>query len=459
MARSLTLKLVLAFLIVGLIGAALVAAFARWTTFREFDRLVLEQAQTDFVGLVFVYYQDKGSWAGIMDYLGQPNPLPPPPQAQPKNEEKPPQPLPFVFALVDGDGRVVAPAGPYRLGMRIAESDLRKGASVEVDGQVVGTVLATGTPPELDPREQRYLARTNQALVYAALGATLIALSLGVFLARTLTRPLRELTTAIRAMSGGELAQQVSVRSQDEVGELVAAFNQMSADLARANDLRRQMTADIAHDLRTPLTVITGYLESLRDGVLKPSQARFETMYNEARHLQRLIEDLRTLSLADAGELSLNCLPVSPLALLEQAAMAYRHQAEMQQIGLCVQAGTDLPEIDADPDRMMQVLGNLISNALRYTPKGGQITLSARRQADAVCLAVQDTGAGIAPEVLSHVFKRFYRCDASRQQQGGESGLGLAIARSIVEAHGGMIDVQSEQGVGTTFTVLLPVAL
>jgi signal transduction histidine kinase len=257
-------------------------------------------------------------------------------------------------------------------------------------------------------------------------------------------------------MATGELEQQVVVRSRDELGELAAAFNQMSADLARASELRRQMTADIAHDLRTPLTVITGYLESLRDGVLQPSPARFDTIYNEAQQLQRLVEDLRTLSLADAGELPLNRQLVSPQELLEGLVAAYKHQAERQSIALHWQAEPGLPAINVDADRMMQVLSNLVSNALRYTPAGGQIALTAAQRGAGVQLTVQDNGAGIAREALPHIFERFYRGDPARQQHDGESGLGLAIARSIVEAQGGTIAVQSALGAGTTFTIMLP---
>jgi two-component system sensor histidine kinase BaeS len=467
MTRSLTLKLVLAFLIVSVTGAALVAAFARWATFKEFDLLVLDQAQNNFVAEASAYYQAYGSWIGVAEYFRRPAPAPAPlPQPQPRYGDRPePQPPPLSFTLVDQDGRVLVPAGPYRVGERVPAAKMRQGVEVEVEGQVVGTVITTGQPPALDPQEERYLARTNQALLYGALAATAIALFLGVFLARTLTHPLRELTIAIRAMAQGKLGQKVVVRSRDELGELAMAFNQMSADLARANKVRRQMTADIAHDLRTPLTVITGYIESLRDGVLKPSPARLDAMYDEAQHLQRLVEDLRMLSLADAGELPLNRQPVSPRALLERLAAAYRHQAERQNIALHVRparrAEPDLPEIaerqiNVDPERMMQMLGNLVSNALRYTPEGGQISLGATQRGDDVLLTVQDNGAGIAAEALPHIFERFYRGDPSRQQQNGESGLGLAIAKSIVEAHGGKISAQSTFGEGTTFTILLP---
>jgi signal transduction histidine kinase len=358
--------------------------------------------------------------------------------------------------LVDQTGQVRVPAGPYRLGERVPRAELARGEPVEVEGETVGTVLATGSVPLRDPLEERYVARTRQALRYAALGAAAIALVLGALLARTLTAPVRELTAAIHAMAQGELAQEVPVRSQDELGELAAAFNQMSADLAQANALRRQMTADIAHDLRTPLTVITGYLESLRDGVLKPSPGRFDAMYSEAQHLQRLVEDLRTLSLADAGELPLNRQPTSPRALLQELAAAYEHRAARAGVTLQIRANHSMPPIHVDPDRMKQVLNNLLSNALRYTPSGGQIALIATQRDGQVRLSVQDSGAGIAPQALPHIFERFYQGDPARSEQGGASGLGLAIARSIVKMHGGRIWAESEPGAGSTFTIALP---
>jgi signal transduction histidine kinase len=283
------------------------------------------------------------------------------------------------------------------------------------------------------------------------------ALFVGILLARNLTRPLRDLTGAIHAMTSGQLKQEVPVRSNDELGELTQAFNRLSADLTHSNELRRQMTADIAHDLRTPLTVVNAYIDGLRDGVFKPTPERFEAMHAEMAHLQRLVDDLRTLSLADAGELPMQRVPVAYPALLDRLAAAYAPQAQARGIALQVSTEPGLPDTFADPERMIQVLGNLVSNALRYTPPGGQITLSARPRGGAIALAVQDTGAGIAPEALPHVFDRFYRGDPARNQEGDESGLGLAIAKSITEAHGGKIEVESELGQGTTFTVSLPV--
>jgi two-component system sensor histidine kinase BaeS len=465
MTRSLAFKLVLAFLLVSITGAALNTLFARWVTFREFDRLVLERVQTDFLADITAYYQANGSWQGAWQSFRKPGALPAPP-SQPGQQ---PPPLPggqvrqqaprssYVFALADLDGHLVLPAGPYQLRDRVPAETLAQGIEVEVDGQVVGVALPTGQAPELSPQEMQYLARTTRSSLYAALAAILVALTLGVFLARTLTLPVRELTAATRALAQGEMEQQVPVRSRDELGELAVSFNQMSADLARAVELRRQMTADIAHDLRTPLTVMAGYLEALRDGVLQPSPERFETMHQEARHLRRLVEDLRTLSLADAGELTLNREPVSPGSMVEQAAAACQHQAKQQGIELKVDVAPNLPDVSVDPDRFAQVLGNLVSNALRHTPAAGQIWLVAARENLRVLLIVQDTGAGIAPDDLPHVFDRSYRGDEARVGDRGESGLGLTIARSLVELHGGTISVESSLGQGTTFTIVLPV--
>lgn len=452
--RSLTLKLLGAFLVVSLIGIVGVALLAGRITVRAFDLYFLEQARQNFMATTTNYYRQTGSWQGLNEFLRQQNRQPPPPPQAGASSPPPVTPPPFI--LVDQNGQLVVPGIAYRPGDRLPETLLARGTPLEIDGRVVGAILDPDEDLVRNPAEAEFLARINRTLLYAALGAAAIALLLGILLARALTRPLRELTAATQAIAQGHLQQSVPVRSEDELGQLAAAFNQMSDDLARANQLRRQMTADIAHDLRSPLAVIAGYIESLRDGVLQPNPEMFDTLHTEAQHLQHLVEDLRTLSLADANELPLQRQPVRVVNLLNRPALAYRTQAEQQQITLQVEANDSWPEINIDPERMAQVLSNLVSNALRYTPAGGKITLSAQTQNGAVTLMVQDTGSGIHPQDLPHIFDRFYRADTSRQQNEGESGLGLAIARAIVQAHGGEIFVESEVNWGTTFKVVLP---
>ena len=460
--RSITAKLILAFLAVSVTVVALASGITYWLTVREFKQLVFNQSRDLFVSDVGLYYQMNGSWEGVLDYVnlrnafpqhGGPGPGPSQSPVVPTSGQN--QAASIAFLLADANAKVLVPAGQYQVGQTVPSAKLSQGTAVDVSGKQVGTVLVIGNPPPLGGLELQYLNRTNMALLYAALGAALVALGLGTILARTLTHPLRDLTTAIHAMAKGDLKQHVPVKSHDELGELAVAFNQMSADLDRLNLSRRQMTADIAHDLRSPLTVIGGYVESMRDGVLKPTPERLDTIHSEVQHLQRLVEDLRTLSQADAGELTLNREALVPLALLERMAKSYSHLAARKKVALEVLAEPNLSEIRLDPDRMAQVFGNLISNSLRYTPEGGQILLSARQEKETLIFSVQDNGQGISTEALPFIFDRFYRADPARLQ-GNESGLGLAIARSIVEAHGGSISAESEVGQGTKVSLVFP---
>ena len=464
MAKSITAKLVLAFLLVSITGLGLAAGIANWLTVREFKQLSLDQARERFIADVTRYYEANGHWDGVLEGIrARGFPLPPPqanPQATPApnsqpNLERRARPPSFYFLLVDTRSQVLIPVDTYETGDTITPDQYQAAIPIVVNDKQVGAMLVIGSAPPLDPLEERFLGRFNQALLYAALGATVIALLLGVVLARNLTQPLRALTAAIRKVTQGDLKQRVTVISTDELGDLSSAFNQMSEQLDHLIQSRRQMTADVAHDLRTPLTVIGGYIESMRDGVLKPTTERLALIQTEVQHLHRLVEDLRTLSQADAGELSLNREPTAMPALLDQIAQSYRPIADKHGVALKTDVRNPLAQVLADPDRLAQVLGNLITNSLRYTAQGGEIVLRAWQNKANVALSVQDNGSGIAPDTLPFIFDRFYRADSARSN-GSESGLGLAIAKSIIEAHGGSISAENQPEHGTAIHIQLP---
>ena len=464
MLKSLYWKLTLAFMLVAFITAALVAVFIRLGSADRLRQLIVEQQRGSLEQALQDYYTANGSWAGVdaswreIQFQAFPRPEASS-NGTPTQDYRPPggEVRANFMGLADAAGKVLVPVETnYPAGSQLPQDVLNKGYPLLVEGKPVGTILIAQGPSGLRPEENLFLQRTNHALVYASLGALLVALLLGILLSGTLTRPLKALTQAAHSITQGQLEQQVKASSNDEIGQLATAFNRMSQEVARVNRLRRQMTADIAHDLRTPLTVISGYIESMRDGVLKPTPQRLALIYSEIERLQDLVGDLRMLSLADAGELSLDPQPIPPQLLLEQAAALFRHQAEQRQVTIEASSQADLPELKVDEARMMQVLGNLITNALRYTPAGGKITLSAHCAGEQIEICVQDTGEGIAAEDLPDIFNRFHRSDKSRHSEEGESGLGLAIVKALVELHGGSTAAESTPGQGTSIHLYFP---
>ena len=360
--RSLAAKLTLGFLAVGVTGVLLMAVFISIRTQQTFDQFLFGRSRPSTEAALRAYYDTHGNWEGLDQSMipgtgGSGRGMGPP-----------------LATVADANGVVVfGGGGPGRVGTRVPSRVLREGVPIEADGQVVGYLLFDyfGDRRLPDAPERVFLATLNRSIIYSAAGAAVVALILGAILARTLTRPIRELTAATEQIAGGDLGVQVPVHTRDELGELAASFNSMSADLEQSSRLRRQMTADIAHDLRTPLSVILGYTEALSDGKLQATPAIAETLHREAQHLNHLIDDLRTLSLADAGELPLHRTLVSPNTLLERAAASYAMQAEQQKVEMVVDAAADLPMVHVDTQRMAQVLGNLVGNALRHTPCRG----------------------------------------------------------------------------------------
>jgi two-component system sensor histidine kinase BaeS len=301
-----------------------------------------------------------------------------------------------------------------------------------------------------DPIGWRLLAIVALVGVVAVVG-TVVA-------ARRLLRPIGALTGAAHRMGEGDLGERVSVGGSDEIAVLAEAFNTMADSLEEQDRLRRIMTGDIAHELRTPLSNIRGYLEALREGVLEPTPEIIASLHDEAVLLQGLVDDLQDLALAEAGELRVVPEETDLVDLLERSLAPYRPRAEAA--GISIDIEVDSPaHVAVDRGRMRQVVGNLLDNALRHTPSGGRVTVGLRREGGATLISVADTGPGIPQEHLPNVFERFYRADPSRHRATGGSGLGLAIARELVRAHGGEISVESRPGAGTIFTIRLPGAV
>jgi signal transduction histidine kinase len=448
--RSISTKLILAFLSIGIISVAVIVLTARWNTRTEFIKFLSDQNQSNIVSGLSTYYTQNGSWDGVDTIFIESAP----PQQPGYGSGGPNRRMPFT--LTDENGNVIMSNEKYKTGDKVSNTDLELGIPITENGKVIGVLVPMRAPFQGNPREVEFIERINLTLLYGALIGAVIALLLGIFLSRTITRPIRELTNATHAVSEGDLSQQVPVRSKDELGELAKAFNKMSTELVRSVNARKQMTADIAHELRTPLSLILGHAEAVHDGVLPPSPENFEIIREEAIRLEHLVNDLRTLSLADAGELTMNIQSVEPGRLINEVVSLYQYQTQKKNISLEVDVASPLPTIEVDPGRMTQVLTNILDNATRHTPEGGRIILSAKQDGEMVLLSVQDSGPGLPPEDIDRIFERFYRTDSSRQREDGGSGLGLAIAKSIVQAHNGQLSAESDAGKGLKIIVTLP---
>jgi histidine kinase len=298
-----------------------------------------------------------------------------------------------------------------------------------------------------------------EALAWAAAAAVLVAVLISLVFSRRILHPLRGMMQASQRIADGHYDERVAAEGVDELGQLASRFNQMAVKLEQVESMRRQLIGDVSHELRTPLTAIKGSMEGLMDGILPANDETYQQIHQEADRLNRLVDDLQELSRVEAGAYELDLRPTQIAPMVETLAKRFRQQFESKRVRLDLNLPADLPPVLADEHRILQVLTNLTGNALQYTSEGGVVTISAARKNGSVLITVSDTGAGITPEHLSHIFDRFYRIDKSRSRAaGGGSGIGLTIAKFLVEAHGGEIFVESKgAGKGSAFSFTLPV--
>jgi histidine kinase len=305
----------------------------------------------------------------------------------------------------------------------------------------------------------------NEALVLSASAALISAVIVSFFVSNQVVAPIQKIMVASQHIADGHYHERVqipgSVHSEemDELAQLALSFNQMTLKLEHAENLRKQLIGDIAHELRTPLTTIKGSMEGLIDGVLPAEDDTYQQVYREADRLQRLVNDLQDLNQVEAGAVQLNLVPISVKKLAETTQSRLLLQFEEKGVQLDIDIPDNLPPVLVDEDRLGQVLLNLVGNGLQFTPSGGVVKITAQERQGSIRISVCDSGIGIASEHLPYIFTRFYRVDKSRARVGGGSGIGLTIAKHLIEAHGGNIQAESPgTGEGSTFTITLPAA-
>jgi len=413
------------------------------------------------------YYEKEQSWDGV-DAMIQTYPLGE--DWGPWNEEM----WQMDIIVASGDGIVIYSPQAEQIGRVLADREKHWATPIHHEESQVGWLIFSPFDFRSDgfrPGQSSLFANILKRFILTEATLILFTLIIAALLSRLISSPLTGLAKAARAIGAGDLSVRVPVKHRGEIRELEQAFNTMAEDLAHADELRRNMTADVAHELRTPLSVIRGKLEGILDGVYPATSEHLNPVLEETELLTHLVEDLRLLALAEAGQLPMEKRPLDIGDLLRDAQVNFTPQAEDRGVTLALDVPPDLPKVTADWRRIAQVLSNLLTNALRHTPQGGCVTLSASAPGDSVSnepvsngyieVTIRDTGAGISAEDLPYIFERFWRGDKARTRgytrSGGGSGLGLAIAKHLVDMHGGAITVDSTPGKGSTFRFTLPI--
>ena len=469
---SLQFRLILGFAVVLMLALAAVGIYSNLAAQREVrklraaaDEVLIARVQEAFTE----FYVVGGSWSGVASTVERVSYL--------TGRE---------IAILDGEGSVLVATRLTSESKRPPHEQDYTSSSIVVGGDHVGSVVigpaasrrtfrpyrggdrSPPGPPEAlreiqEPSLRRFTDTTFQSLLLSGLGAGVGGILLVSLLSRRLLTSVRRLTAAAQKLGQGDLSQRVTVSGRDEIGELTSTFNAMAEGLENAERQRRNMVADVAHELRTPLSNIRGYVEAVRDGVLEADAETIESIHRQTMYLSKLVEDLRLLAETEAADFQLDLEPGLLEEVVSRSVEAFRPQAQSKGIELAFRAGADRAELSGrlvsiDRTRIEQVMNNLLQNAVEHTTEGGRIDVSVAEFDETVSVTVADTGEGIPSEDLPHVFDRLYRADPSRTRSTGGAGLGLTIAKQLIEAHGGTIHVESTEGKGSRFTLTLPLA-
>lgn len=443
MINSLQFRLLIAFVLIILVVVGAVAIFVSFTIggeVQQYEEYVDQVRLIRTERLVIRHYAERSGWTGIQPLIEQMGSL-----------------YGRRVLLTNSSGTVVADSQNELIGKQYQSDSSNKPLVSRTGGGLLGTLYIN--PSETDPTSAVSLIKAiNRFLILGGFLAIIVAAVVTFFMSRQILKPVRALTIAARQLGQGDFSHRVQFRGKGEMADLAQTFNSMAESLERDEMLRRNMVSDVAHELRTPVSHIRGQLEAIGDGLIQPDARTFSSIYEEALLLSRLIDDLQELTLAEAGKLSLYRQAEDITQLIQKTVAAVSPRATTSGVILTIDLSEQLPLCDIDSQRIGQVLRNLLDNAITHTPKGGAITVAARPIQGHVEVSVIDTGEGIPAEHLPNVFERFYRVDKSRTRATGGSGLGLTIARRLVEAHGGKIGVQSEAGNGSRFYFTIPVS-
>lgn len=449
---SLSKKISLVLLSVVTIGGLLIGGLTIDSTTRSFDQYLFETRQSEineWCDIYLDYYTShNNSWKGVEQlnvseetdltiYLGQAYQRP--------------------IVLVSKDGRILVHPQRNFIGLTVNASLLNHGFPLEKNDKVIGYLLPMDYfDHKFWVMEESFIRNVSRSVIKGILATNLIAALIALILSQNMVRPLRDLIKNVRDMGTNDHFVPVAVYSDDEIGELAGAFNQMGLEIEKNSEARTRLFGDISHELRTPLAAIGATLENklLRSEALPPEE--ISALYDEVLRMSNLVKELQSISRLDAGHLELSKTLIDFKSFFSDFFVLMEAEAASRNIRVALHIPDDLPYCYADSERLKQIVLNLVSNAMRYSDDGGQVTLTAGADDQYFIFTVQDTGVGMNPQDMAHVFDRFYRSDASRARDTGGSGLGMAITKGLVDAHDGIIQVASKPGEGTTFTVRLP---
>lgn len=456
---SMRIRLVLSFLVVVSVGIFSVVLIGRYGTEQQVRAYMFRGGMTNSEGIVATlesFYAQNQSWKGVEAVLagarmgggaGMGGRM----GGAGMSSQR--------LRLADPSGSILYDSSNDAAARSLTPAELKTAIGLHDErSSLVGYLLVDGGTGFLSGDETPLITRLNEAAFRAGLIAMGLALLVALLLAETILRPVRRLTAAVQKLASGDKTQQVPARGRDELAVLGRTFNQMTESLRSSENQRKAMTADIAHELRTPLAVQRATLEALQDGIYPLTAESLQPVLDQNLLLARLVDDLRTLALADSGELHLRMQPVNLEDLLNGLLEQFRPSAQVRGVEIGLQSA-DLAgpvSVLGDPDRLAQVLNNLLGNALRYTPEGGKISMTLAAAGGKAQIDVHDTGPGIPPESLPKIFDRFYRADPTHSRKEGGSGLGLAIARQLALAHGGELSAANLPQGGACFTLVLP---